>query len=890
MSSSVTAPLHFAGELFATIVALGAALALSRQEGRGRVLRAAGAAGFLALAAAEVVHGADFATDTDTVVVSLRTFGYVLLLGALLPAAAGGNAAVAAFPGGTVPGAIAAFAAAAATLWRHGRDRAGRALGGGLAVLAVAELLLREDASGTVRAAAHVVRVAGFALVSVYALAAARRSIRFRIVTGFVSLLLLLVVGVASAVSQVITRNQRAAAFSRVAAQAEDTSLGFTRRGTELATGLRFLVEGLASERGATRISREDLRQISEDVLPSVDFIVVLRPDASVHAWAGIRQGAATEVAGTDVALEAIELQQAQVSVTPLGPRGLVLLAAVPIRDRAGDFQGVAAAGFRVHLVLEQVAPPGGRALVFDGTDPRAAATTGDELWEEGDRLVSRSVLREALGQFVFLAEPVQRTISIGGVEHFASLAPLPLSIDPVGTVVVAEPAALVAATQRDINQILFLVTLGLAVVALALAVVAARRVTRPVLALTATARRVEEGDLSARAPVTSADEVGVLTARFNEMTDSLLLMTDELREAAAEEARLRARLETVVSSMGDGLIAVDREGKIQTCNPAASAILALPPDHVLERPVTEILQGRDIEGHRLRPMERLPSGTVYLSRHEGTEVPVALSSAPLRDETGNEVGQVLVLRDMTREHEIERMKTEFLSNVSHELRTPLTPIIGYSEIMVRREVPSERTREFAGGILDSARRLERIVGMLVDFSAMEGGRMSIAAEAVPLPQMVAGAVDEWRAKTDRHEFVIDVPGDLPPAEADPSLIRRALYELLDNAVKYSPDGGRITIAVSEENSQEPPRIRVDVSDEGIGIESEDLPHLFQDFRQLDASDTRTFGGLGLGLAFVKRIVEAHRGTITTESEPGRGTTFSFTLPAADTDGEVNAS
>jgi signal transduction histidine kinase len=295
------------------------------------------------------------------------------------------------------------------------------------------------------------------------------------------------------------------------------------------------------------------------------------------------------------------------------------------------------------------------------------------------------------------------------------------------------------------------------------------------------------------------------------------------------------------------------------------------------------VLHGRDPEGRPLSMGEEMPGGLAFIRRPDQREVPVAMSSAPLRDGSDVLLGRVYVLRDMTHEYEIERMKTEFLQNVSHELRTPLTPIIGYSEIMSKRGMASERAQEFARGILDSARRLERIVAMLVDFSAMEGGRMTIEAEPTTLRRTVLGAVDEWKKKSTRHQFVARVGKHLPTAMVDASLIRRVIDELFDNAVKYSPKGGKITVEVISENSRLRPMLKIDVADEGIGIEKEDLPRIFEHFRQIDASDTRPFGGLGLGLAFVRRIIEAHRGTITVDSTPGTGTTFSFTVPAADT-------
>jgi PAS domain S-box-containing protein len=338
---------------------------------------------------------------------------------------------------------------------------------------------------------------------------------------------------------------------------------------------------------------------------------------------------------------------------------------------------------------------------------------------------------------------------------------------------------------------------------------------------------------------------------------------------------------------MGDGLIAADHAGSVVTFNPAAAAILGRPRESVVGRPLGQVLEIRNEEGRAIPLGRALPPGTAFVERPDGRPVPVAIVSSPLRDLDGRRFGQVLVLRDMTREHEVERMKTEILSNVSHELRTPLTPIIGYAEILSDRDVPGERVQQFAVSMLSSAHRLERIVAMLVDFAAMGGGRMAIEAEPTSLRPLVQRAVEEWQGRTDRHEFVTRFEPAIPQALVDVGLMRRAIDEVLDNAVKYSPQGGTVTVSLSPQNSQgHPPQmLRLEVKDEGIGIAPADLPRIFEDFRQLDASDTRSFGGLGLGLAFVKRIVDAHRGTITAESSPGEGTTFSLLLPAADTEG-----
>jgi PAS domain S-box-containing protein len=500
--------------------------------------------------------------------------------------------------------------------------------------------------------------------------------------------------------------------------------------------------------------------------------------------------------------------------------------------------------------------------------------------------VVDEATLQSLWEDFLSGAGTIRRSLDVSGIETFAALTPLLRSDgEAVGILMVAQPAEAVAASQRLINRLLFAATVLLFGLAFVLAALVARRITGPVISLTEAAGRVATGDLETKAAVGGEDEVGDLAAAFNQMTESLALSHVQLSQAAEEEARLRGRLETVVNSMGDGLIAVDDEGRVVTYNPAAAAILGRSRGKVLGRPLGQVVEIRDAEGRPVSLGEELRRGTAFVQREDGRLVPVAIVSSPLRDVQRRSFGQVLVLRDMTREHEVERMKTEFLASVSHELRTPLTPIIGYSEILSGREVPAERVRQFADAMLASAHRLERIVAMLLDFAAMESGRMKIEAEPTALRPLVSRAVEDWQGRAQQHRFVTTFDPSLPEALIDVTLMRRAIDEVLDNAVKYSPQGGTVTVSVSSENSRRRRMLRLDVRDEGIGIEPEDLPRIFEDFRQLDASDTRSFGGLGLGLAFVRRIMEAHRGTIDARSVPGEGTTFTLLIPVAETEG-----
>jgi two-component system sensor histidine kinase SenX3 len=228
-------------------------------------------------------------------------------------------------------------------------------------------------------------------------------------------------------------------------------------------------------------------------------------------------------------------------------------------------------------------------------------------------------------------------------------------------------------------------------------------------------------------------------------------------------------------------------------------------------------------------------------------------------------------------------MKTEFLANISHELRTPLTPIKGFASILQSRELPPERTKGFADEIGAAADQLERVIGQLVSFATVVGGQLSLEPEPLSVRSVLDDAVRRWRERVDgSHRLVRRVASGTPPVLADrPSLIQ-SLDELIDNAVKYSPDGGRIVVGAELVDGDGPHSVRISVSDEGVGIPADRLDSIFGDFTQVDASATRRFGGLGLGLAFVQRIVRAHDGELTCESVPGKGSRLSMVLPAAD--------
>jgi len=337
------------------------------------------------------------------------------------------------------------------------------------------------------------------------------------------------------------------------------------------------------------------------------------------------------------------------------------------------------------------------------------------------------------------------------------------------------------------------------------------------------------------------------------------------------------------LTSLADGLLLIDDGGKIALLNPRAEALLGVSETAWLEIPDAEFyraLAKQAARAENLAPrFQQCAQRAVEMPRLEfALRAPQArVIEATWFALRGAHGAYGVLWRDVTRVKELEEMKSQLLSTVSHELRTPLASIKGFATTLLRQDVRWDEAtqREFLRIIEEESNRLEELIDNLLDMSQVEAGALRIQKEPVQLRRLVREAVEMAQRRTETHWFVVDLPSELPRVWADPRRIRQVLNNLLENAIKYSPDGGQITVRCEVDSK----RVTVSIADQGQGIPPEYLERVFDRFFQVDSANTRKMGGSGLGLAIAKGIVQAHDGAIWAEATPGQGSVFRFTLP-----------
>lgn len=484
-----------------------------------------------------------------------------------------------------------------------------------------------------------------------------------------------------------------------------------------------------------------------------------------------------------------------------------------------------------------------------------------------GQRLVTDEITQALFGSPV---QGLPRVDPETGSRSLFLAAPVYSSGHVVGVVFMKgslEPSYEILAHIRRI--VIYGTAIALAVTAV-LGVLLARTIAGPIREVTRKAALMAAGDFEQSISVRSSDEVGQLAEMFNHLAR-------QLKETLQEIAGERDKLETILAYMADGLVALDRSGCVIKVNQAAARMLGVDPEGVLGRRPADLWPDLDLGPAVAAAVAAGQAAVREVRLTAGAAERVLLAYiTPLKA-----VGAVLVLHDVTEMHKLEQMRREFVANVSHELKTPLTTVKSYVETLLdgADQDPAVRAR-FLRVVESETDRMVRLVRDLLHLSQLDQGTLQLDVQPYDLPLLAEEALARLAVTAERKGLRLErawAPG-LPPARVDRDKLMQVLLNILANAIEFTPEGGTITVAIDRAG---PGALQVRVRDTGIGIPRPDQERIFERFYRVDKARSRMLGGTGLGLAIARQIVETLGGEISLESEPGRGTEVTFTVPAA---------
>ncbi|MCY9514067.1 cell wall metabolism sensor histidine kinase WalK [Paenibacillus apiarius] len=431
--------------------------------------------------------------------------------------------------------------------------------------------------------------------------------------------------------------------------------------------------------------------------------------------------------------------------------------------------------------------------------------------------------------------------------------------------------------TMEGINRIFvsgMAIALGLTAV---LGIILAHTITQPIKEITKQATKVADGNFAGQVPVLGTDEIGQLSEAFN-------YMTRRLQEALNANEEEKEKLASILTNMSDGVVSTDENGKVILVNRRACKMLNVE---------TEGAEGINIADLLRVPMsqvEQLVSGQlnwILISPVEGenhtqedSDTVLRVSFTPVHRRGEGMTGSIVVLQDVTEQEKLEQSRREFVANVSHELRTPLTTIKSYVEALDdgALEEPQLAGR-FVGVIRNESERMIRLVTDLLHLSRLDSKQATLRKQPTDIMEMLEDVVDRFSFQFRKRGIVarVEADGEIGNVVIDRDQIDQLLDNLVSNAVKYTPDGGEVTLSASLSESRR--MVNLTVQDTGMGIPKKDLERIFERFYRVDKARSRNMGGTGLGLSIAREIVRAHGGDIQIESEWNVGTQVTFSLP-----------
>jgi two-component system phosphate regulon sensor histidine kinase PhoR len=504
--------------------------------------------------------------------------------------------------------------------------------------------------------------------------------------------------------------------------------------------------------------------------------------------------------------------------------------------------------------------------ITLDGRVVADSVASGRDL----DALENHGARSEVRGALAGETSRAERRSATVGTELLYAAVPVRHAGPIVGVARLSRGIGTIEEQGRDLWRagafalLLALVATGL------LSVLLSASLGRSLQEIMETARQYARGNLSARIRVRREDELGELARIINQSAD-------ELQGRMAEIARDRGRTDAILSAMDDGVLAVDHRGIVVLANPSLGKALELhdaPGHHYLE-----VIRQREVGSlveEVLRTGERREAEVELLQLRRV----YTITGVPFPGESGAPHGAILSFNDATERHRLEAIRRDFVANASHELRTPLTSIRGFVEALEDGAVAEPQTAQrFLGKIRTHADRMAALVEDLLELGRLESGARPPEPEETRPAEVAEDVVASFAGAATRKDVSLRCHDRGAPAVlTDPERLRRILENLVDNAVKYTPTGGRVEVTTAAGPGGS---ARVEVADNGPGIAAEHLARIFERFYRVDRARSRELGGTGLGLSIVKHLAEGMGASVSVESEPGKGTRFAVSLPAA---------
>jgi two-component system phosphate regulon sensor histidine kinase PhoR len=488
---------------------------------------------------------------------------------------------------------------------------------------------------------------------------------------------------------------------------------------------------------------------------------------------------------------------------------------------------------------------------------------------EKMDSHLHRSEIQEARLRGVGTARRYSRTL---GQEMIYVVVPLGDRAGGRGYIRLSRPASDVSMFSDKQARTSLYFMLALIALYILTAMLFFLRLLNPIRRMAAFTDRIRDGRFPGSLLIRSDGEIAGLAKNINEMVESL---QDKIRKADEE----KQKLESVFAGMNEGVMLLDSENRIESVNQSMEGALRRPPADMLGRTILEVCHNAEL--HDALAYSQKTLGLVCKEISLGEEAPLVMdvTISTAHADTRNERKTILVFHDVTHLKQLERIRTDFIANATHEIRTPLTAIIGFTETLQQGSVEnSETAKKFLRTIRENAERLNRLVDDLKTLSRLELGEENLKPEELSVKDemekvmQVVGAM----AAQKKIEMRNDIPESLPPAFADKDRMTQILINILDNAIKFTPEGGSVSITASGEEEN---LVAIKIADTGPGIPAADISRLGERFFRVDKTRSRDLGGTGLGLSIVKHLMKAHKGRMEIKSVLGSGTAVLLFFP-----------